>query len=232
MKAADVMTRTVQSVAPDLPVEEVAKFMLARRISAVPVLDAGGNLVGIVSEGDLMRRAELGTEKHRSWWLRLFVGDDYQAHEFVKSHGRKARDVMTHPVVTATKDMPVADIVTLLEEHRIKRVPVLRDGKMTGIVSRANLLRAFASRESAKAASLAARDRDIQARLLATLEKQSWWHKRAYDIVVTDGVIHLWGNAESAEEREAVRVAAENIGGAVGVKNHINVVLPMSMLPS
>lgn len=231
MNASDVMTRNVQSVSPDLSVEEVANFMLARRISAVPVLDGSGNLVGMVSEGDLMRRAELGTEKHRSWWLRLFVGTDYQAHEFVRTHGRKARDVMTRKVVTVTEDTPIADIVALLEEHRIKRVPVMRDGKVTGIVSRANLLRAFASREASKAAAMTERDRDIQTRLLAALEPQPWWHKRACNVVVSDGVVHLWGNAESAEEREAIRVAAENTSGVRAVKNHINVVLPMSMMP-
>jgi CBS domain-containing protein len=174
MKAADIMTRNVQSVSPDLPVEEVARFMLERGISAVPVLDGGGNLVGVVSEGDLMRRAELGTEKHRSWWLRLFVGDDYQAREFVKSHGRRVRDVMTRKVVTVTEDTPIAEIVTLMEEERIKRVPVMREGRMTGIVSRANLLRAFASREVSRAAAAAEQDRDIHTRLLALLEKQPW----------------------------------------------------------
>ena len=231
MRAADVMTRNVQSVSPDLPVEEVAKFMLARRISAVPVLDGSGHLVGMVSEGDLMRRAELGTEKHRSWWLRLFVGADYEAHEFVRSHGRKARDVMTRKVVTVTEDTPIADIVALMEENRIKRVPVMHDGKIVGIVSRANLLRAFASREVSKAAAMSAQDRDIQLRLLAALEKQPWWHKRACNVVVADGIVHLWGNTESAEEREAIRVTAENTSGVRGVKNHMNVVLPMAMMP-
>jgi len=231
MKAADIMTRTVQSVSPDLPVEEVAKFMLARRISAAPVLDGSGHLIGMVSEGDLMRRSELGTEKHRSWWLRLFVGADYEAHEFVKTHGRKARDVMTRKLVTVTEDTPVADIVGLLEEHRIKRVPVMRGDRMTGIVSRANLLRAFASREANTQAATNEQDRDIQLRLNAALEKQPWWHKRACHVVVADGIVHLWGTAESAEEREAIRVAAETTSGVRGVKNHINVVLPMAMMP-
>jgi CBS domain-containing protein len=231
MKAEDVMTRNVHSVSPDLPVDEVAKFMLARKISAVPVLDGSGHLIGMISEGDLMRRAELGTEKERSWWLRLFVGTDYQAHEFVKSHGRKARDIMTRKVVTANADTPIAEIVSLLEENRIKRVPVVRDGRVIGIVSRANLLRAFASNKMAKAATLADSDRDIQARLLVALEKQPWWHKRACNVVVSDGIVHLWGSTESAEEREAIRVTAENTSGVRGVKNHLNVVLPMSMMP-
>jgi CBS domain-containing protein len=225
------MTRNVASVSPDLPVEEVAKDMLARNISAVPVLDGSGHLVGIVSEGDLMRRTELGTEKQRSWWLRWFVGSDYQAHEFVKSHGHRASDVMTREVVTITEDTPIAEIVTLLEEHRIKRVPVMRDDRVVGIVSRANLLRAFASREVSEAAAMAQRDRDIQLSIGAALGKMPWWNKRSCNVVVSDGIVHLWGTTESAEEREAIRVMAENTTGVRGVKNHLNVVPPM-MVPS
>jgi CBS domain-containing protein len=231
MKAAGIMTRNVGSVSPDLPVEEVAKFMLARRISAVPVVDGSGHLIGIVSEGDLMRRAELGTEKERSWWLRWFVSSDYEAREFVKGHGRKARDVMTRKVVTAREDTPIAEIVALLEDHGIKRVPVMRDGRIVGIVSRANLLRAFASRGVARGAAMSERDGDIQLRLEAALAEKPWWHKRACNIVVSDGIVHLWGTTESADEREAIRVMAETTSGVCGVKNHLNVVLPMAMFP-
>jgi CBS domain-containing protein len=231
MKASDVMTRSVQSVSPDLPVEEIAKFLLARKISAAPVVDGGGNLIGMVSEGDLMRRAEMGTEKQRSWWLRLFAGPDIEAHDFIKSHGRKARDVMTRKLVTVTEDTPVAEIVALMEENRIKRVPVMSGTKVVGIVSRANLLRAFASREVSKAAAMSAQDRDIQTRLLAMLEKQPWWHKRSCNVVVSGGVVHLWGEAETAAEREAIRVAAETTDGVRAVKNHINVAIPLAMMP-
>jgi CBS domain-containing protein len=231
MKAADVMTGNVGSVSPDLPVEEVAKFMLARNISAVPVVSESGHVVGIVSEGDLMRRTELSTEKERSWWLRWFVGTDHQAHEFVKSHGRRARDVMTRKVITVNEDTPISDIVTLLEENRIKRVPVMRGDRMVGIVSRANLLRAFAARPAPEAAGHAERDRDIRHRLEAALAKEPWWHKRACSIVVAGGVVHLWGTTESPEEREAIRVMAENTSGVIGIKNHINVVRPMALFP-
>lgn len=232
MKAKDIMTQNVATVAPDVSVEEIAKLMLDRNISAVPVVDGHGHLIGIVSEGDLMRRAELGTERQRSWWLQLLVGSDYKAHEFVKLHGRKARDVMTREVTTVHEDAPIQEIVTLLEEHRIKRVPVVRGRRPVGIVSRANVLRAFASREASAPAELPARDRDIKHRLEAALANEPWWHEHTCSILVAGGVVHLWGTTESADEREAIRVVAENTSGVSGVKNHINVVRPMAMLPS
>jgi CBS domain-containing protein len=227
MQAEDVMTRTVVSVDPGQQVGEIAALMLEHQISAVPVVDGSGKLIGMVSEGDLMRRAELATEKQRSWWLRLFVGDDYLAHEFVKSHGLRARDVMTRKVVTVEEATPVADIVNLLEEHGIKRVPVMRDGKIVGIVTRANLLRALAAAADVEPARSAGTDRAIQARILAALEQQPWWKKRGCSVIVSDGVAHLWGTTESPEEREALRVAAETTPGVRAVKNHVNVVRPM-----
>lgn len=226
MKAADVMTKGVASVDPDLPLVEVAKFMLGRKVSAVPVLDQGGHLIGIISEGDLMRRSELHTEKQRSWWLRLFIGEDYLAREFVKVHGRKVRDVMTRNVITVTEGTPIEEIVSLFEEHGIKRVPVVRGKEVVGIVSRADLMRAFASQATQDAARISDSDRDIQSRILAELARQPWWHSRNCGIVVSDGVVHLWGTAETPEQREALRVVAESAAGVRGVKNHVNVVRP------
>jgi CBS domain-containing protein len=232
MRAKDIMTRHVATVAPDSSVVEIAKLMLTRNVSAVPVLDGHGHLIGIVSEGDLMRRAELGTERKRSWWLEVLAEDNVRAHEFVKLHGQKARDIMTREVITVHEDTPIQEIVTMLEEHRIKRVPVVRGRRPVGIVSRANLLRAFASREIPEAAELPARDRDIQHRLDAALAKEPWWHQRDCRVHVVGGIVHLWGTTESAAEREAIRVMAENTSGVAGVKNHINVVQPMVVMPA
>lgn len=231
MKAADVMTKDVVFADPDLPVNDIAALMLARNVSALPVLDRGGHLIGMVSEGDLMRRAELGTEKKRSWWLRMFIGDDYLAREFVKLHGHKARDVMTRNVITVNEDTPIEDIVALLESHQIKRVPVMQNNRVIGIVSRANLLRALASPEVQEAARISDSDRAIQSAILAELERQPWWNKRNCSIVVSNGVVHLWGTAESPEQREALRVVAENASGVRGIKNHVNVVRPMVLYP-
>src|SRR6476620_7426151 len=145
MKAADVMVTKVISVTPDVLVQDVAYILLSNRISAVPVVDDNGQLLGIVSEGDLMRRSETGTGRHRPWWLAMLTGRDIRALDYAKEHSRRITDVMTSKVVTATPDTPLRDIATLLEKNGIKRVPIVKDGKMVGIVSRANLLQALAS---------------------------------------------------------------------------------------
>ena len=144
MKAADVMVSAVISVRPNARVEEVASILLANRISAVPVIDDQDELVGIVSEGDLMRRAEAGTERSRSWWLEYLTGKQVLASEYVKSHSHKVTDVMTPSVITATPETALGEIAMLLERNRIKRVPIVQNGKVVGIVSRANLLQALA----------------------------------------------------------------------------------------
>src|SRR6516164_9799709 len=140
MKARDVMVSPVITVKPSSGVKEVAKIFLERRISAVPVVDDQGKLVGIVSEGDLLHRAETGTERRRSWWLRALTADAALATEYVKAHSRKITDVMTRDVITALPDVPLYEIATLLEKHSIKRVPIVKDGQLLGVVSRANLI--------------------------------------------------------------------------------------------
>ena len=145
MRAKDVMTSPAVTVRPDATVEEVAKLLLRRAISAVPVTGEDGGLSGIVSEGDLMRRVESGTERVPSWWLRAFGDDDAAARDYAKSRGRRAADVMTREVVTVGEDATLPEIAALLERHRIKRVPVVRDARVVGIVSRANLLQGLAS---------------------------------------------------------------------------------------
>lgn len=221
MKAADVMTDSVVSVDLNFPVEDVAKLMLARGISAVPVIGAHGQLVGMVSEGDLMRRGEIGTQKRRSWWLSILADKPTLAAEYTKARARKARDVMTHPVVAVETTTPIVEIVELLDKHNIKRVPVVNDGRVVGIVSRANLLRAFASRAPKGSAPVVNDDQAIRERLLKHLGRQPWWTERMINIVVTDGKVHFWGLVESDEQRDAMRVAAENIPGVRAVKDHM-----------
>ncbi|MDE2006331.1 MAG: CBS domain-containing protein, partial [Rhodospirillales bacterium] len=143
MIARDVMTRNVISVAPDATVAEAVELMLERGISGLLVVDGSGMLAGIVTEGDLLRRDELGTERRRSWWLRLIASPGRQAGDFTRTHGRKVADVMTHDVLSVDANAPLADIVALMEEHRIKRVPVLEADRVVGVVSRADLLRAL-----------------------------------------------------------------------------------------
>jgi CBS domain-containing protein len=232
MIAADIMTRAVVSVDPDLPLSEVAKLMLGRGISAVCVVGRDGRLVGMVSEGDLVHRAEISTAPRRSWWLRVIAGDDELAAEYVKCRGRKARDVMSTTLVTVREATPIDEIVALLDRNRVKRVPVLRDGRVVGIVSRANLLRAFAAEASREPPELASDDRAIRERLLRELAKQNWWHGRDEEIVVADATVHLWGTVHSAEEKQALAVAAENTPGVKAVRDHVTVSVPVTLYTS
>jgi len=220
MIAADVMVSNVIAVSPETRVAEVAEILLHNRISAVPVVDAAGQIVGIVSEGDLMHRAEAGTEIHRSWWLRALTSNEAMAADFVRSHTQKVTDVMTRRVVTASPDTPLYEIANLLERNRIKRVPIVKDGKLVGIVSRANLLQALASLKPA-ASGKAPEDSAIRQRILAEVEKQPWTHPSLINVIVQDGDVALWGVVSSKSEKDAIRVMAETAPGARTVSDHI-----------
>lgn len=219
MKARDVMVSPVITVKPSSSVKEVAKTLLEKRISAVPVVDDAGKLVGMISEGDLMHRSEAGTERQRSWWLRLMAGDDVLAADYVKAHGRKVADVMTRNVITATPDTPLDEIAVLLEINSIKRVPIAKDGRLVGIVSRANLVQAVASMP--KGLEIPLSDSVIRDKLLAHLKAQPWAHTGLLNVTVNDGVVNLWGIKSSETERRAIRVAAEATPGVRAVNDHL-----------
>jgi CBS-domain-containing membrane protein len=225
MVARDVMSRQVLTVAPETSVSEVARLLLERRISAAPVVDAQGRLAGIVSEGDLMTRPETGATRRPSWWLSLLGGREDAAH-YVKAHGSRAADVMTREVVTVTEDTPLGEVARLLEERRIKRVPVVRRGKLVGIVSRADLLRGLASARPRPTKGAPASDRSIQEKLVKTLVRQEWAPLGQINVIVTNGVVHLWGLVESPDQRRALRVAAERIAGVRDVQDHLGEVPP------
>ncbi len=221
MKAKDIMTTPVVTIAPDTTVREIAELLLERRISGVPVVE-GGRLVGLVSEGDLLHRHELGTDRERparSWWLRLISGESAPA-AYVKSHAAHARDIMTRDVISVAEDTPLAEIATVLETHRIKRVPVLRGERLVGIVSRANLVQALAARPRPGKPARAKSDDSIRRQLLAELERQPWWPSSASNVMVTDGIVHYWGILDSDDQKEAARVAAENVPGVRKVEDH------------
>ena len=219
MKARDVMVSPVISVKPSCTVKEVAKTLLERRISAVPVVDDSGKLAGIVSEGDLMHRAEIGTQRRHSWWLRVLTGDDALAAEYTKAHARTVAGVMTRDVITASPDTPLHEIAALLERRSIKRVPIVRDGALLGIVSRANLLQALAS--SHKDLDVQLSDTAIRDRILAHLNNQPWAHTLLLNVTVNGGVVDLWGITGSDAERKAIRVAAESAPGVTAVNDHL-----------
>jgi CBS domain-containing protein len=219
MKAADVMVTNVISVTPDVLVQDVAYILLSNRISAVPIVDDEGELLGIVSEGDLMRRAETGTGRHRPWWLAMLTGRDIRALDYAKEHSRRITDVMTSKVVTATPDTPLRDIATLLEKNGIKRVPIVKDGKMVGIVSRANLLQALASSRIPQDVDVG--DSAIRESLVARLQAASWVNAALINVIVQDGTADLWGIVDTEAEKKAVRVAAEITPGVRGINDHL-----------
>jgi len=230
MKASDVMTTDVVTVTPETSVVEIAKLLMSHRIGGMPVVDAAGSLVGMVSDGDLMRRSEMGTlEPGRPWWLNLFVDKFHEAAKYVKTHGHSARDVMTKKVVSVTEDTPLAEIARLLETHRIKRVPVLHDGKIVGIVSRANLAQGLAAMGAALPQN-AASDQELRKRALAAIKGEPWASLRTTNITVADGVIELWGLVFDDAERDAWRVALECVGGAKQVIDRRTTLPKMSEL--
>jgi CBS domain-containing protein len=220
MKARDVMASPVVTAGESDTIRDVAKLMIEKHISAVPVVDATGKIVGIVSEADLIHRSESGTERPASWWLSIISGERALAEEYTKSHARKVRDVMTKSVQTAHPDTPLHEIADMLEERHIKRVPIVNQaGDLVGIISRANIVQALAS--ARPQLEISPPDALIRARLIAELKKHSWSHLHKLNVMVTNGVVDLWGIAESDPERQAIRVAAESVPGVVGVNDHL-----------
>ncbi len=221
MKAHDVMTTPVITVKPTASIKEVAQLFLKCKISAVPVVDDQGKLVGIVSEGDLVHRSEIGTTKHRPWWLVLMAGDQVLAADFIKTHATRVADVMTRNVITAAPDTPLSEIAVTLEQHGIKRLPIVRNGELVGIVSRANLVQAVAT--SGSRLDIPMSDSAIRDKLVARLHKQSWAPKVLLNATVNDGIVDLWGFVDSDTERRAVEVAAETTPGVRAVNDHMTV---------
>jgi CBS domain-containing protein len=199
--------------------------MLQKKISGLPVVDDRENLVGIVTEGDFLRRTEIGTKRQRPRWVEFFIGPGQLADEYIRFSGRKVRDVMTHDVRTVMPETPPSYVVQLMERHRIKRLPVINNGKLVGIVTRANLLHAMAS-FAHEVAPARAEDTALRERLLAELATQSW--VTPIDVTVRDGVVHLAGIATDERQREALRVAAENIPGVKEVEDHLTWLEPVS----
>ena len=200
IRAHDVMTSPVITVKATTMVKEVARLFLERRISAAPVLDDQGKLVGIVSEGDLVHRSEISTERRRPWWLVLMAGDEGLAAEYIRAHATRVDDLMSRNVITAAPDTPLHEIAEMLEKYGIKRLPIVRDGQLVGIVSRANLVQAIATSGSKLDVPLS--DATIREKLLTHLNKQSWAHTAVLNATVNGGVVDLWGFVESDTERK------------------------------
>jgi CBS-domain-containing membrane protein len=222
MNAADMMTSPVVTIGPEATVRDAAWTLLTHRISAVPVLDGQGRLVGIVSEGDLVRRAETGTQRRRSWWGMFGVGSEQLAAEFVRSHGRKVADVMSRNVITAREDTPAPEIARLMETHGIKRVPIVADGKLLGIVSRADFLTALTGMQHAAPAENGDHAA-LRAAIVARLERMPWIQPSIVNVTVRDGIVELTGLADSEAQRRAVRIVVETTPGVRTVQNNMRV---------
>ena len=226
MRAHQIMTKHVTTVTPHTSIEDAANIMLRCHVSGVPVVNDDGALVGIVSEGDFLRRGEIGTERKRSPLLRFFAGTGKLATEFVHERGRKVEDVMTPDPITVNEQTPLSDLVELMEKHGIKRLPVMRGKDMVGIVTRSNLLQAVASMAH-EIPDPTADDDHIRRRITDALEKNDWCPV-GLGVVVRDGIVHLSGIISEDHSRQAAIVGAENVSGVKKVHDHLCWVDPIT----
>ena len=228
MQAQDVMVRGVISIGPDIPVQIAANAIVTNCVSSLPVINIRAKLVGIVSEGDLIRRVEIGTERRRSRRGETLMSSDALAKEFVKSHAKRVSDVMTREVITAQPETPLREIANLMEKHSIKRVPIVQDELVVGIVSRANLLQILARANDNKA--WVESDRVLYQRFVDSIKDQPW-AGRPFNIIVNDRCADLWGFVYSVDEKTAVRVAAEATPGIESVSDHLGIAPKLSRRP-
>lgn len=226
MRAHQIMTRSVVTVTPESSILDAANLMLQRHVSGLPVVDAAGKLVGIVSEGDFIRRSEIGTQRKRGRWLRFILGAGKAAIDFVHEHGGKVSEVMTREPLTVTEETALEEIVTTMETNGVKRLPVMRGDKLVGIVSRANLLQAVASL-ARTVPDPTADDDHIRRRIIDTMEKNDWC-PFGVNVVVREGIVHLTGVITEERSRQAAIVCAENVEGVKKVHDHLCWVEPMS----
>jgi CBS domain-containing protein len=219
MRAHQIMTRKVVSVTPEHTVLQAATLMLKNHVSGLPVVDQTGAVVGVVSEGDFLHRSEIGTPRKRNRLLSFVFGHGREAEDYVREHGRKVSEVMTPSPITVGEDTPLSEIVSVMERNHIKRVPVVHDGKLVGIVSRSNLLQAVTSL-ARDAPDPTADDDRIRQRIIDEIEKNDW-RPIGLNVIVRDGIVHLSGVIANERYREAIIVAAENVEGVVKVHDHL-----------
>ena len=217
MRAHQIMTRSVITIAPDATILEAAQTMLQHHVSGLPVVDAAGKLLGIVSEGDFIRRSEIGTPRKRGRWLKVLLGDS--AVDYVREHGRRVSDVMTSDPVTITEDATLEQIVDAMETNGVKRLPVMKDGRLVGLVSRANLMQAVASL-AREIPDPTADDDHIRSRVVAAIDKNDW-SPFGLNVIVRDGIVHLSGMITDERSRQASVVAAQNVAGVIKVHDHL-----------
>jgi CBS domain-containing protein len=220
MNARDVMVQDVVTVGPDEDVAKALQLLVDHDISALPVVDGERRVIGILSEADLLHREKIGTEKHRAWWLEAVTPASVLALDYAKSHGRKVVELMSENIISADENTSLSELANILEKNRIKRVPILKDGKLVGIVSRSNLIQALASAPSQPENDQLA-DRGIRSAILARLAEQSWTDFGERNIVVPNGVVNLWGLVGSPEEHKALLALAESVPGVREVSDEM-----------
>ncbi len=226
MQARYVMTKDVVTVGPDATVGDIAALLVTNRIGAVPVVSEGRQVIGVVSQTDLVHRSETGTEKRRKWWLEAFADPDARAREYVKSHGHKARDVMTRVVVSVPESASLGEVADMLDSHRIRQVPVVTSGRLVVMISRADLVRALAE-ASLTAAAARPDNRTLQKAIWEQIQAQSWLKASYVNLSVKDGVVDLWGAVESSEQRRALRVLVEGVPGVTKVEDNVGLIPKM-----
>jgi CBS domain-containing protein len=225
MKAQDVMTREVATVRPETSVREIAALMMKKNISGVPVVSDDGAIVGIVSEGDLLHRAEVGTERRHKWRFQFFDSDAV-AREYAKAHGLSARDVMSRYVISVRDDADIRDVADILDSHRIRRVPVLHDDRLVGIISRQDLVRAL-SQAQASSAPVKLDNAALHKTLRDRFKSQSWLNDAYINVAVNDGVVELWGLVVSADQHRALRTLVEETPGVRRVEDRLTLAGPL-----
>lgn len=230
MKALDVMQHELITTTAETAIDDAIRLMVENRISGLPVVDSTGAVLGILSEGDLLRRTELGTEARVPAWIGWLTGQGRAAHNYVREHARKVAEIMTAPAISVTPQTELAEVVALMESRRIKRVPVVGDGRLVGMLTRADLLRALESLLP-KVDSRPVADARLRLRLLASLRGQSWAPRASVDFKVVDGVVELLGVITDEQTRQAMQVLAENTPGVRAVINHLIWIEPMSGIP-
>ncbi|HJU18725.1 MAG TPA: CBS domain-containing protein [Stellaceae bacterium] len=227
MDTAEVMSRRVVTVTPETAVIEAARLMLQHRVSGLPVVDEGGAVIGIVTEGDLLRRAETGTARRRSHWLELLIGPARLARDYVQAHARTVGEVMTRKILWATPHTPLAEVVQLMERHHVKRLPVIEGGSLVGIVSRADLVRALVDMAE-RPASRDYNDADIREHILAAIAAEPWGPRFDISVWVKNGIVDLGGTYTNEDERAALKVLAETAPGVKAVRDRLVWVEPVS----
>ncbi len=225
MKVQDCMTKDVVTVRPDTAVHDIAELMVKKRISGVPVVSAAGALVGIIGQGDLLHRAEVGTERRSKWWLRMLANSDELARDYTKAHGLKAEDVMTRKVVSIDAAEELAVAAEMMDRQRIKRLPVMRDGKLVGILTRTDLIRVLSEVPAARPKQ-AIEDAIVAKAINDRMRSQSWLNTSYLNVTVDKGVARIAGLIETAEQRRALRVLVEETPGVASIEDLSKVGVP------